>query len=51
MTPVGKQLGLRADEAGAPHDQATVAEQRFGDLRLTGERLAEKLTPIIGLWE
>jgi hypothetical protein len=34
VPPVGKQCGLRADEAGAPDDQPTLAVGRFGDLRL-----------------
>ena len=44
MAPVGPQLGLGADQAGAAHDQPLAAEHRLRDLRLpalgvVGERL------------
>ncbi len=34
VPPVSEQLGLLADEAGAPDDQPPGAQDRFGDLRL-----------------
>ena len=34
MAPVGPQLGLGADEAGATDDQPLAAEHRLRDLRL-----------------
>ena len=36
VPPVGPQLGLRADQAGAPDDHPPAAEHRFGDLRFSG---------------
>ena len=36
VAPVGPQLGLLADQAGAAHDQPEVAEPGLGDLRLPG---------------
>ena len=34
VAPVGKQLGLGAEEAGAADDEAPIAGHRLGDLRL-----------------
>ena len=34
VSPVGPQLGLGADKAGASDDQPSAAIGRFGDLRL-----------------
>jgi hypothetical protein len=44
VAPVGPQLGLGAEQPGAPHDQALLANRRLRDLRLAvggvvGQRL------------
>jgi hypothetical protein len=34
VAPVGPQLGLRANQAGAPHDHPLASERHLGDLGL-----------------
>ncbi len=46
VAPVGEQLGLRADEAGAAHDQPEAPELRFGDLRLPGVGIVRHPGPV-----
>ena len=38
VSPVGPELGLRADQASAPDDHPPAAEDGFSDLRLAGLR-------------
>ncbi len=46
VAPVGEQLGLRADQAGAAHDQPEAPELRLGDLRLPGLRVVRHPGPV-----
>jgi hypothetical protein len=43
VPPVGKQLGLRADEAGAPDDQPALAVDGLGDLRFAAVGVGDVL--------
>jgi len=47
MSPVGPQLGLRTDQAGAPDDQPAVAVGRLGDLRLAFVGVVDALPGVL----
>ena len=46
VAPVGEQLGLRADQAGAADDQPPAPERGLGDLRLAGVGVVGDRDPV-----
>jgi hypothetical protein len=49
VPPVGPQLGLRAEQAGAAHDQPPAAIGGLGDLRLAGVGVVNALPGVPGI--
>jgi hypothetical protein len=47
VSPVGPQLGLRAEQTGAADDQPAVAVDGFGDLRLTVVGILDALPGVL----
>ena len=48
VPPVGEQLGLRADQPGAAHDQPPLAVDGLGDLRLAAVGVGDRLPGVLG---
>ena len=48
VPPVGPQLGLRAEQAGAPDDQPAPAIDGLGDLRLAVGGIVDRLPGVLG---